>query len=92
MNDEFNFGEMDSADSLDEDWISDEEPTSQFEIESNDHGVSYSGRQVLIQSQRGTIFSGRGVRTHGGLAERYPNNTWFKDRWQNYTWSFRERR
>ena len=87
MNDEFNFGEMDSADSLDEDWILDEEPTSQSEIESNDHGVSYIGRQALIQSQRGTIVSGR-----GGLAERYPNNRWFKHRWQNYTWSFRERR
>ena len=45
---------MDSADSLHEDWRSDEEPTSQFKIESDDHGASYSGQQVVIHSQRGT--------------------------------------
>ena len=41
---------MDSVDSLDEDWSSDDKPPSQSEIESNDHGASYSGRQVLIRS------------------------------------------
>ena len=54
VNDEFDIGEVDSADSLDEDWSSVAEPTSQSEIESDDHGASYSGRQVLIHSQRGT--------------------------------------
>ena len=63
MNDGFNIGEMDSADSLDEDRISYEEPSSQSEIEIDDHGASYNGRQVLIHSQRGTNIRGGGVRT-----------------------------
>ena len=67
VNDEFDNGEMDSADSLDEDWSSDEEPTSQFGIESDDHGAFYSGCQVLIHSQKGTNVTRKGVRTHGGL-------------------------
>ena len=54
---------MDSADSLDEDRISYEEPSSQSEIEIGDHGASYNGRQVLIHSQRGTDVRGGGVRT-----------------------------
>ena len=62
VNDEFDIGEMDSADSLDEGWSSDEEPTSQSEIESDDHVASYSGHQVLIHSQRGTNVRRRGVR------------------------------
>ena len=67
VNDEFDIREMDSADSLHEDWSSDEEPTSQFEIESDDHGASYSGHQVVIHSQRGTNVRVWGVRTCGGL-------------------------
>ena len=67
MNDESDIEEMDSADSLDENCNSDEEPTSQSEIESDDHGACYSGRQVLIHSQRGTNVRGWGVRTRGGL-------------------------
>ena len=50
VNDEVNIGEMDSGDSFDEDWSSAEEATFQSEIESDDHGVSYSGCQVLINS------------------------------------------
>ena len=69
VNDEFDIGEMDSADSLDEDWSSRKEPTSQSEIEIDDHGASYSGCQVLIHSQRGTNVRGRGVRTRGGLVK-----------------------
>ena len=67
VNDEFDIGEMDSADSLDEGWSSDEEPTSQSEIESDDHVASYSGHQVLIHSQRGTNVRGRVFRKRGSL-------------------------
>ena len=67
VNDEFNIGEMDSADLFDEDCSSDEGPTSQSKIESDDYGVSYSGHQVLIHSQRGTNVRGGGVRTCGSL-------------------------
>ena len=51
VNDEFDIGEIDSADSLDEDWSSDEELSSQSKIESDDNGSSYSGRQMLIHSR-----------------------------------------
>ena len=51
VNDEFDIGETDSADSLDEDWSSDEELSSQSKIESDDNGSSYSGRQMLIHSR-----------------------------------------
>ena len=51
VNDEFDIGEIDSADSLDEDWSSDEELSSQSKIESDDSGSSYSGRQMLIHSR-----------------------------------------
>ena len=67
VNEEFNIGEMDFNDSLDEDWSSDKEPTYHSEIESDDHGASYSGPQVLIHRQRGTNVRGRGVRTRGSL-------------------------
>ena len=67
VNDEVNIGEMDSGDSFDEDWSSDEEATFQSEIESDDHGVSYSGCQVLINSLWGTNLRGQGVITCGGL-------------------------
>ena len=50
-NDEFDIGETDSADSLDEDWSSDEELSSQSKIESDDNGSFYSGRQMLIHSR-----------------------------------------
>ena len=63
VNHEFDKGEMDSADSFDEDWSSDEEPTSQFGIESDDHGAFYSGCQVLIHSQRGKNVRGKGQNT-----------------------------
>ena len=67
VNDEVDIGEMDSGDSFDEDWSSDEEATFQSEIESDDHGVSYSGCQVLINSLWGTNVIGQGVITHDGL-------------------------
>ena len=67
VNDEVNIGEMDSGDSFDEDWSSAEEATFQSEIESDDHGVSYSGCQVLINSLWGTNLRGQGVITRGGL-------------------------
>ena len=51
VNDEFDIGEIDSADSLDEDWSSDEELSSQSKIEIDDNGSSYSGRQMLIHSR-----------------------------------------
>ena len=51
VNDEFDIGEIDSADSLDEDWSSDEELSSQSKIDSDDNGSSYSGRQMLIHSR-----------------------------------------
>ena len=55
VNDEFDIGEIDSADSLDEDWSSDEELSSQSKIESDDNGSSYSGRQMLIHSRWDTM-------------------------------------
>ena len=58
VNDEFDIREMNSADSLDEDWSPDKEPTSQSEIESDDHGSSYSGLQVVIHSKKGTNVRG----------------------------------
>ena len=67
VNDEVDIGEMDSGDSFDEDWSSDEEATFQSEIESDDHSVSYSGCQVLINSLWGTNVRGQGVITRGGL-------------------------
>ena len=51
VNDEFDIGETDSADSLDEDWSSDEELSSQSKIECDDNGSFYSGRQMLIHSR-----------------------------------------
>ena len=53
VNDEFNIGEMDPANLLDEDWSSDEDPISRSEIESDDHGDFYSGCQVLNRTQGG---------------------------------------
>ena len=44
-----------------------QELTFQSEIESDDHGVSYSGCQVLINSLWGTNVRGQGVITRGGL-------------------------
>ena len=67
VNDEFDIGETDSADSLDEDWSSDEELSSQSKIESDDNGSSYSGRQMLIHSRWDTNVRGQSVRTLGGL-------------------------
>ena len=67
VNDEFDIGEIDSADSLDEDWSSDEELSSQSKIESDENGASYSGPQVLIHRQRGANVRGRWVRTRGSL-------------------------
>ena len=58
MNDELDIGEMNSADSLDEDWSLDKEPTSQSEIESDGHGSSCRGLQVVIHSKRGTNVRG----------------------------------
>ena len=58
VNDEFDIGEIDSADSLDEDWSSDEELSSQSKIESDDNGSSYSGRQMLIHSRWDTNVRG----------------------------------
>ena len=55
VNDEFDIGETDSADSLDEDWSSDEELSSQSKIESDDNGSFYSGRQMLIHSRWDTM-------------------------------------
>ena len=67
VNDEFNIGEMDPANLLDEDWSSDEDPISQSEIESDDHGDFYSGCQVLNRTQGGANVRGWDVRTRGGL-------------------------
>ena len=61
VNDELDIGEMNSADSLDEDWSLDKEPTSQSEIESDDHGSSCRGLQVVIHSKRGTNVRGWGA-------------------------------
>ena len=67
VNDEFDIGEMDPANSLDEDWSSDEDPISRSEIESDDHGDFYSGRQVLNRTQGGANIRGWDNRTRGGL-------------------------
>ena len=66
MDDDFEIGEMDSADSLDEDSGSDDEPSSDSEIGSDDNDTSYSGCQVLIK-KRGTEGRNRSARTHGVL-------------------------
>ena len=52
MNDDFQIGEMDSADSLDEDSKSADEPSSDSEIRSDGNDTSYSGRQVLVNKKR----------------------------------------
>ena len=68
MNEDYDSGEMDSADSLDEEWSSTDEPTSQSDIESEDLDSSYSGRQVLVSSQSRTELKRRTARTRGGMA------------------------
>ena len=68
MNEDYDSAEMDSADSLDEEWSSTDEPTSQSDIESEDLDSSYSGRQVLVSSQSRTELKRRTARTRGGMA------------------------
>ena len=65
-NDDFEIGEMDSDDSLDEDSSPDDEPSSDSEIGSNDNDTSYSDRQVLV-NKRGREDRKRSWRIRGGL-------------------------
>ena len=58
MNDNFETGEMDSS--------SDDKPSSDFDIGSDDNDASYSGCQVLV-NKRGTEGRKRSARTRGSL-------------------------